>query len=281
MTSHIFIALGMWDDVVAANRRAIAVVDRQNTAAGKPPIDCGHYPLWLHYGLLQQRHFDEARKALDACRASAFSAKFEGSGPMDSPEGRIGSFAEMRAHQVASGGTLTSADDVTIPDTPGYAEARMLMAYTDALVTAKRSDVAALDAAVARVHANETQLLESIAKKNERNPADRIAAETIGHQADALQLLARGKRDEAIALLETTAREETSMPFEFGPPLVPKPTDELLGDALLAAGRPAEAAAAYRKALGRTPGRTVTLSGLDRAVTAAKEAAEPKAAAAH
>jgi hypothetical protein len=49
---------------------------------------------------------------------------------------------------------------------------------------------------------------------------------------------------------------------EFGPPAVALPAWELLGDELLRAHRPAEAAAAYRAALARAPGRTRSLKGL-------------------
>ena len=50
MCSHIFMALGMWDDVVRANLAAMSVVNRQKAAAGKPPRRCGHYNYWLEYG---------------------------------------------------------------------------------------------------------------------------------------------------------------------------------------------------------------------------------------
>ena len=63
-------------------------------------------------------------------------------------------------------------------------------------------------------------------------------------------------------MLEKTAKSETTMPFEFGPPVVEKPTYELLGDELFAAGRAADAAAAYRIALERVPGRRTTVEGL-------------------
>src|ERR1700694_2983811 len=45
MTSHIFIAMGMWDDVIAVNRRAIDVVNRQRAERSKQPANCGHYPI--------------------------------------------------------------------------------------------------------------------------------------------------------------------------------------------------------------------------------------------
>src|SRR5678815_4228034 len=67
MTSHIFLALGMWDDVVAANETAIGVVNRRRAARSQPAQACGHYSYWLEYGYLQQGRRDEARRVLDAC----------------------------------------------------------------------------------------------------------------------------------------------------------------------------------------------------------------------
>jgi len=256
MTSHIFIAMGMWDDVIAANRHAIDVVNAQRAARGKQSADCGHYPLWLHYAYLQKREFDKARKTLDACRASAFEIKVEPAGEMDSAAGRIDSFADMRAHQIASGGTLTAADNPGIPEGAEFANARFTMAYGDVL--ASRHDAAALTAAVARLHELQKDAMAGGNEHRAMNPSQHIRANVMVQQADALLLVAEGKRDDAIAMLQKTAKEETSMPFEFGPPIVEKPTWELLGDELTAAGRSAEAAAAYRTALERTPGRMMS-----------------------
>ncbi len=257
MTSHIFIAMGMWDDVIAANRRAIDVVNRQRAAKGKQAVACGHYPLWLHYAYLQKRQFDDARKALDACRVSAFETKFESAGEMDSYSGRVDSFADMRAHQIASGGALTAADNVGIPEGAEFANARFTIAYGDVL--ANRRDAVALRAAVERLHELQKDAMASRNEHRAMNPSAHIRAEVMVEQADAMLLVAGGKRDEAITLLQNAAKSETSMPFEFGPPVVEKPTYELLGDELSAAGRASEAAAAYRKALERTPGRTMSL----------------------
>ena len=54
MTSHIFLSLGMWDDVVKANETAMAVVNRARQKEGKPAAWCGHINEWLEYGYLQQ-----------------------------------------------------------------------------------------------------------------------------------------------------------------------------------------------------------------------------------
>ena len=126
----------------------------------------------------------------------------------------------------------------------------------------------ALKTAVARLHALQQAALQSVEHQhsmNAMNPTFHIRAEVMVQQADALQLAAEGKRSEAIAMLQKAAAAETSMPFEFGPPVVEKPTYELLGDELLAAGRATEAAAAYRSALERTPGRATSVDGLAKA----------------
>ena len=268
MTSHIFVALGLWDDVLDANRRAIAVVNRARVANGKQLADCGHYPTWLHYALLQKGDMSGARRALDACRASAFEVPFEAGSPIDTLETRMSGYATMRAHQLTGGGTLVDADHVTIPASAS-AEVRFTLAYGDALAAARSGDTKALAAAAT--------LLRSLQKKasseisGEMPPGERMRLNVIVQQVDALELIAAGKRDQAIPLLRQAAAAEEAMPFDFGPPAVELPSLELLAENLLAAGLNKEAADAYRKALMRTPGRTVAADGLRRAERTAAE----------
>jgi hypothetical protein len=279
MTSHIFIAMAMWDEVVDANRRAIDVTNRQRAARGRPAADCGHYPSWLHYAYLQQKRGDEARKALDACRASAFTEPFRPGGFMDSRRARMEAYASMRAYHVASGFPLTADDRVTIPDE--YVDARFTIAYGDVLAAFARGEASALANAVAQMRALQKEVLAGIAKEaTAANPTQRITAEVMMQEAEALQLLAAKRGEEALPILEAAAKAERSMPLEFGPPVIPKPAAELLAEQLAAAGRAAEAAAAYRMVFERTPGRTVSVEGL-RHVQAPAVKREEKPASAH
>ena len=279
MTSHIFVALGMWDEVIDANRRAVEVVNRQRAARNRQKADCGHYPTWLHYGHLQKNDAEAARKALDACRASALEVAFQKADPMDSKRMRIDEYADMRAHHVAAGLPLSAADAVTLPDGPEFLDARYTVAYGDVLFAAQRNDAEALKSAVARLRALHGDVLAS--KKNEDNPSPRLRAEVMLQEAEALLLAANGKRNEAIALLETAKKTEESMPFDFGPPVVAKPAAELLGDHLVAAGRAPDAAAAYRAALNRVPGRTVLVTALERVRGARMSRGEEKTPSPH
>lgn len=270
MTSHIFVAMGMWDDVIDANRRAIAVVNRQRAERSKPNGDCGHYPTWLHYALLQKGQMEDARKALDTCRASAFPEKFVSAGPMDSAEERLEAYADMRAAQVANGQPLTAMDSPTIASDLRAPGARFTMAYGDVLAAWQRGDADALKAATANLHALHKSVAEEAAK--ESNPTYRLRAEVMVAEADALQLIATRKGAEALTALENAAKAEASMPLEFGPPVVPKPAAELFAEQLLAAGRAADSMNAYRSVLQRTPGRKAAVEGLARAEKAAGHA---------
>jgi tetratricopeptide (TPR) repeat protein len=291
MTSHIFIALGMWDDVIDANRRAIAVVNQQRAARGAPAGDCGHYPTWLHYALLQKGRGEDALKALEACRASAFAEKFIPGGPGETPQYRLEEYATMRAHQIASGNALPATDSNAVPAGVDAPIAQFTFVYGNMLAAASRNDVAALQAAATQLLA----LRDAAARGNEAgraaNPTARISAEVMVQEANALQLITGAtpetlpaKRAEAVKILEAAAQAERSMPIEFGPPVVPKPAAEMLADQLLASGRAADAAAAYQLVLERTPGRKTAMEGLLLARHAAgtvASVAEPKAVTPH
>ncbi|HEX3532277.1 MAG TPA: tetratricopeptide repeat protein [Thermoanaerobaculia bacterium] len=259
MTSHIFVALGLWDDVIAANEQAMRVVNQQRAAHGQPPKTCGHYVTWLHYAYLQERRFDEAKQQLDACRhmvtAELASAKASSGEPAP-----VYDFAQMRVNHALATGKWDAADPLVLP-AASYVEPKFTLAYGEALVAAS-GDLAALHAAAARLRERQKDFLAAIVKRQEINPADRQRAEILVQQIDALERIREGRKDEGIARLRQAAAAETAMALEFGPPAIAKPTWELLGDELLALGRNAEAEQAYQSALSRAPGRTQSLQGL-------------------
>jgi tetratricopeptide (TPR) repeat protein len=262
MTSHIFVALGQWDEVIDANPRAIRVVDQHHAAKGQPSVGCGHYPSWLHYAFLQERRFDDARKQLDACRQEAMDKLAKN--PADAKEDwPAGAYEQMRLFQAIETGRWEAADPFVLPSHAG-ADTRFTVAYGEALMSAG-GDPQAFKAAAQRLRERQEEQLAAIEQKKETDPASRRRAEIVVRQIDALEQIRDGKKDEGIALLRQAAEAESATALEFGPPFIEKPTAELLGDELLALGKNAEAAEAYRSALARAPGRTLSLQGLLRA----------------
>lgn len=262
MTSHIFVALGLWDDVIAANEQAMRVVNQQRGHHGQSAKACGHYVSWLHYAFLQERRFDEGKQQLDACRQMALELSRSGA-PLPADESFVNDYVEMRVFHWIETGRWDAADPFVVPK-GAYAGPRLTQAYGEALVAAG-ADLPSLRAAAARLRERQKDLLAEIEPKKETDRGDRQRAEILVQQIDALERLREGKKDEGIALLRKAAEAESAMPLEFGPPVIEKPTFELLGDELLALGRHAEAEQAYRSTLARAPGRTRSLQGLLRA----------------
>jgi hypothetical protein len=88
-------------------------------------------------------------------------------------------------------------------------------------------------------------------------------------QLAALVAEAKGQMPQAIALVEDAVRIEESMRPPNGAANPVKPSHELLGEVLLRAGRPADAAKAFDTALLRMPNRARSLIGSARAHAAA------------
>ena len=84
-------------------------------------------------------------------------------------------------------------------------------------------------------------------------------------QLRGLVALAEGKEELGLLALRDAAKIAESQPFGFGPPGVVKPAFELLGEELLRLGNTQEAETAFRVAVSRTPGRVLSVRGLEQA----------------
>ena len=268
MTSHIFIAMGMWDEVIAANLRALNVADAKRKARGLPPVACGHGPTWLEYGYLQTGNKAAARQLLVACHDLAqqdksYDATYR---PVASDLDRfpVGSFAAMRVtYLIDSQDWQDEAADWPLPSNE-FPAANLTYAYGSALVFIHRGDLSKARLALAQMQAAHQQFVAQLEEHH-------LPVEAPGHHASiqeqqirALILDAEGKKDQAIHLLEQAAAEEKDLPFVFGPPFIEKPSFELLAEAWLSAGKTAEPCTALQFQSTRTPGRRLTTALLSK-----------------
>ncbi|HUK31689.1 MAG TPA: tetratricopeptide repeat protein [Candidatus Acidoferrum sp.] len=265
MTSHIFIAMGMWDDVVKANETAVAVTNQQGAAKQQPPHMCGHYNFWLEYGYLQQGRIQNARAVLEGCRKSAERTDpSTRSAALDPDNSALGSFAEMRTRYLID--TQDWAGEIAglkFPD-KGGAPARITFDFGTGYAAVRRKELPAARAALKDLQDARRALPPSAS--GDATFMQRVAI--LDGELQAIIAEGEGKIAEAVKSVRALAPTETAMPFEFGPPFVELPSYELLGDLLLQSGNPAKARDAFQLALQRTPERTSCLSGLARAETA-------------
>ena len=268
MCSHIFVALGMWDEVVQANLAATDVTAREMAAAGEPPILCGHAHYWLEYGYLQQGRIGEAKKVVAACREQAAQPGMaeRARGNVDPDDAEVASFVEMRARCVLDTGGWN--DEVTgwKLEMGEAVIAEITDAFTSGYAAAERGDLATADKALVKLDA----LLPQTGAVFEAagTPTDDPARQLPQIQKLELQAViasAEGHGEEAIAKAQQAVAIDKGLPYEFGPPSPEKPAQELLGELLLKEERNAEARAAFRASLERAPQRTESLAGLARA----------------
>lgn len=252
MTSHIFMALGMWDDVVSANEKAQATI---------PDFLSSHVVTWLGYGLIQQGRYKEAERWIDSMYSQSKTDK------KGRRQDAMQATAELSANWNASTDRWTEHAARFRVDTTGTDVS--ISAFGVGLGALGRGDRALADT-MAMVIARE-RLADSvrIAGLKPAQPGDltwhgyiRIRELTLR----ALMQRADGQRDSALAVLKQAGEIEQSLPVEFGPPMTLKPPHEAAGELLLEMARFADAEAAFTLALARTPRRTSSLLGLARAL---------------
>ena len=274
MTSHIFLALGMWPEVVQANIAAMADVDRVRKAAGKSPARCGHYASWLGYGYLQLGQMDKASSAVALCHDSVESqAAMDHPGMSMDPDASLsGAFANMRLRYLLDSGDWKS--DIagwTLPKSAGPG-ARLDYAYARALSEVMQGHRDAARQVLVELEAVGREVIDIKTKSGDPDPSYRVRPEIFLLQARAL--LAEQEQDFAAAerLMLQAVSLEDKLPIAFGPPTIDKPSHELLGEFLLRRSRKDEAHAAFEKAVARTPGRRLSEQGF--AATAAAKSAQ-------
>lgn len=277
MCSHIFIALGMWDDVVQSNLAGIRVVNQQSQAEGFPPNNCGHYPTWLAYAYFQQGRRHAAEETVAACAqtgvdVTSWMATHPGHVPFRA-HGAAGlqarlaaNLAEMRGMEIVEAQSWSAAA-TALPEPPMLSpEAATWYGVDRSFAATQRGDLAAARSSLADLRAK----AEARRSLEDADPQDTEALAIALLEVSGLLDVKEGKNVAGVAKLRQAADRYRSMAFAFGPPVTGKPPEELLGEVLLAQGDARGAELAFRQCLERAPGRSQSLLGLARAEHLAK-----------
>ncbi len=257
MTTHIFLARGLWDDVVEANIRADAVVDRNRAARDLPPTFCGHYNEWLMYGYQQQGRYADAEALLMGCFAQAHDDRL--SDGMRQSAAR--SYVYMRSLNLSDtrnwdGTPATSEIDVGRSST----SMRLMQAWGSGFAALHRGDRPTAEEHYAFLRDN-----GGSAEATWESPYVPVWQGTL----HALLLADAGDAEGALRAAKAAVDYEASLPVDFGPPIAFKPAHELVGELLFEMGRAEDAVTAFDMALARTPNRILSLAGYARAAAAA------------
>src|SRR2546423_658088 len=255
MPSHIFVQLGMWDDVVASNviayKAAVDLADRKNLPRGREDF---HTLSWLQYAYLQQGKFDEAEKAVATAKAVADKN-------LDNPRIRDG-YASMKARQIVETEHWEKlplpTGEVRDGGAPGY-DGSAAYVFAAGVSAANLGDLTTANVALDKLKAMRTQA-ESGSNAYRARPFAVMEKEVAAVIAFTQKDLVAAER-----LIKEATAVELMLDAPSGPADPIKPSFELYGQLLLGLNRPAEAAAQFQQTLQRMPNRRASMRGLDRA----------------
>ncbi|MEO1259276.1 MAG: hypothetical protein AAFZ15_10795 [Bacteroidota bacterium] len=282
MPSHIFVAVGMWDEVVKSN---IASWNASAEAAEKDSTSKSfgsyHALHWWAYGLLQQGRFEEAHELVSNMNQYA----------NDKPNKRArGYLIDMKGNYLAESGdwasdvanftTKTEDLNITTQALALFLDGRV--AYNEKNSQAIIDIISGIEAA--RADASKLVSEEGIpmcsssggANRQAPNQADLDQAKILELELRALLAMLHGEPAKAEPFLKEATELEAATSYSFGPPIIVIPSYELYGNFLLEQGRGEEAAAQFDKALGKGPKRRLALQGRMAAAKMMKDEAKIK-----
>jgi len=255
MPSHIFVQLGLWDDVVASNIVAYKAADELATKMNLPRgREDFHTLSWLQYAYLQLGKFDDAAKALATAKSVA---------DKDPSPGVGGGYASMKARQIVE---TEKWEKIALPTgpvrdggAPSY-DGNAAYVFAAGASALNLGDLETAKLAIEKLKAMRTQAESG-------SNAYRAKPFAIMEKELSAVLTYKETKDAGAAekLIKEAVAIELTLDAPSGPADPIKPSFELYGNILLQLNRPAEAAAQFQESLKRMPNRRAAVEGLKRA----------------
>lgn len=252
MPSHTFTRLGMWEESVDANRQSM----RSALASGSI-AEALHASDYVVYAYLQLGRESEAKAILDTLPLIA--ARFDPTAVTGAAPGSAGVFAlaAIPARWVLERSAWSEAAALE-PKATAFPHAEAMTYFARALGASHTGDTAKASAAIDSLASIEQRLRA----RGDEYWAEQVAIQRIGARA-WLDLAEHRETDALAHMRDAVAREDATEKNAVTPgPLAP--ARELLGDMLVALGRPAEAVVEYRATLQKEPNRRRALRGAAR-----------------
>jgi tetratricopeptide (TPR) repeat protein len=259
MPSHIFFALGLWDDAIEANVAATKVARDQGGG--------GYHPLaWLEYAYLQQGRAEPAAQLVDLVEQDvARNGKRESRANLAYV--RAIWLAEAPDADRSRPTALDPVDDSGLASLAPFAVHDFTAGLAHARAKREPDALGALQRLRARIERARGAAHGATASRYDRvGPEEIQQAEIMANALEGAIRFHTGERAAGIEQLRAAIASANNLAFEYGPPWSIKPLDELLGELLLTDGQRAEAEAAFDRTLAVHPGRRLSLAGREAAL---------------
>jgi tetratricopeptide (TPR) repeat protein len=269
MASHIFNALGMWDDVVRANEASTAVQNRMHVERGEKPGSWGHANFWLLYGYLQQGRFERARNLLEAAYREARAENKPPKNPLelDPDESQASSVVQMWTRYLVETGDWSGEIAGWTFNIGDAFDPNLNVLFVRSLSAANTGRPAQADGYLNDFRHMRTELEKAVQAQAETKPTDALYLQRLAVLDQEMQAQisrARGDDRAAVEHAREASRLEGEMPYSFGPPFIDWPAAEMLAQLLYDAHSYAAANAAFDTQLERAHLRSASLLGVAR-----------------
>ena len=267
MPSHIYLSLGMWDEVVSSNvasfQASVNRKERKNLDYNALGL---HSFQWLQYGYLQQEKFDEAQKLLEDVifytkespsiythvhQAYMKTTYFVETEDWDNP------LVDLQTDNTGFNISEKSRDRF-VHALKAFHDKDFAKVESILLVMKEEREAAAktisLDAGIALCSSGG-------ASSENTTPRDLKIAQTMELELEALLAWEKGDQSAAETYFMKATALENEVGSAAGPPSIVKPSHELYAEFLVANGRPEEAIQQYEAALQLAPNRTKSVKG--------------------
>jgi len=272
MPSHIFVALGMWDEVINSNIASYeASVNRMQEKDLDNDARGYHAFKWLMYGYLQKGDTAKAKKMVSEMKQYC----------EEKPS------SKARSHYIMmKADYLTETDDWKNPwatDTVSLEKLNLLtkgvQVFTQGMYGYKNEDKKMLNTAIEKLYSMQSKaeskmimgnpkMCSGVSRYLQPPTINEVNSIKVLHYELRASMALLDKDDKAAEkwMLKAIETEETTT-FSFGPPNIVKPSYELYGEWLVSENRKEEAKKQFAKVLERAPKRRISLKGLDQAST--------------
>ncbi len=272
MPSHIYVALGMWKEVVSSNEASYAAsVSRMQEKELTNDARGYHAFHWLMYGYLQQERLDDARKIMSDMQNFV----------TDSSASRARSYLiEMKATYLMETEDWTGVfADLTAPMTDLNIVTRATHHFTEGMKAFHNKEATTLANAIKSMEeSRETEALlvtqegipmcSAASNRQAPNQLDLDQAEIMEMQLRGLLAWLQDDQKTTESWLKKAVEKNNQISYAYGPPVIAKPTYELYGEWLLEQGNAEAAMVQYEAALNRGPKRVKALAGKRKAAEA-------------
>ena len=272
MPSHIYVALGKWDDVVTSNIASWnASIKRMERKELDNSARSYHAFNWLQYGFLQRGETEAAGNLLnDMIRYTSEEPSKVARGYLIAMKGA--QMVETNTWEGAIADKEINVKDLSVTKKAGYAFLEGMKAYHQA-------DAIQLDEIIKAMASTRKSAINIVGDKGfamcsaggfASKPPNQLDIDMIyvmEMELAAYLATLNGDNKLAAEIFEKASALDEKLNYSFGPPTILKPVHEAYGEWLLANNQAETALAIFEKSLKRHPRRLLSIKGKKEAAT--------------